>query len=144
MGDLVGSGHGVVALALRLVGITNGQLTSTSRFTEAIWSSGNPERPIHGSVAKPPPTPVNTLCRPNHEPSFSSGSQNFQPFGGGGRFAGAFQPSGGVQPGSGAGNWAVGRTSAFSSPRLPMPCNPGPYLHESSVWISYSWWFVTL
>src|SRR5215211_4690741 len=60
--------------------------------------------PINSSTsAASPPTLISVLCRPNHEPSFSSGSQNFQPFGGGGQFAGAFQPSGGVQPGGGAG-----------------------------------------
>src|SRR5215211_6468568 len=72
--------------------------------------------PINSSTsAASPPTLVSVLCRPNHEPSFSSGSQNFQPFGGGGQFAGAFQPSGGVQPGGGAGQLGGGLYFGISS-----------------------------
>ena len=51
---------------------------------------------------------VSTLCRPNQEPFFLAGSHNCQPLGGGGQFAGAFQPGGGVQPGGGAGQLGGG------------------------------------
>jgi len=44
------------------------------------------------------------------------GSQNFQPFGGGGQVVGAFQPCGGVQPGGGAGQLGGGLYFGISSP----------------------------
>ena len=72
--------------------------------------------PISRSAASPPPTLVSSLCRPNHEPSFLSGSQNCQPFGGGGQFAGAFQPAGGVHPGGGVGQLGGGLYFGISCP----------------------------
>ena len=47
---------------------------------------------------QPAPTLVSTLCHPNQEPCFLADSQNCQPFGDGGQFAGAFHPVGGGGP----------------------------------------------